>query len=112
MATVRKSGKDPIGLHVRPSASICGWTLCESWIWQTGFGAKDWCHFGGHFFPHPPGPRYRPNGMLGIEGSLPPNLLIIFCIFPNFFIICCISSKRLSRVFTSATVTPLPLAMR
>ncbi len=54
-----------------------------------------------HFYP------LSPRGI-----GPPPIFAIIFCSLPIFFIICCIWVKRLSRLFNSATVTPLPLAMR
>ncbi len=42
----------------------------------------------------------------------PPILAIMRWNLPIFFIICCIWAKRLSMVFNSVTVTPLPLATR
>ena len=47
-----------------------------------------------------------------IPGIPPPIFVIIFENLPIFFIICCIWLKRLSSVLSSATLTPLPLAMR
>src|SRR5207247_9701084 len=45
-------------------------------------------------------------------GFGPPIFAIIRWNLPIFFIICCIWLKRLSNVFSSVTVTPLPLAIR
>src|ERR1700690_1806525 len=47
-----------------------------------------------------------------IPGRPPPILAIIFWNLPIFFIICCISPNLFSIVFSSVTLTPLPLAMR
>ena len=42
----------------------------------------------------------------------PPILAIIFWNFPMFFIICCIWENLFIMVFSSDTLTPLPLAIR
>jgi hypothetical protein len=47
-----------------------------------------------------------------IPGKPPPMRAIIFENLPIFFIICCICANLFSIVFNSATVVPLPLAMR
>jgi hypothetical protein len=54
----------------------------------------------------------RPKGILPMSPPAPPILLIIFWNLPILRIISRISSKRLSKLFTSVTVTPEPLAMR
>ena len=45
-------------------------------------------------------------------GKPPPMRAIIFENLPIFFIICCIWPNLFSIVFSSVTLTPLPLAMR
>src|ERR1035437_2764294 len=52
------------------------------------------------------------NHLRNIPGKPPPILPIIFENLPIFIIICCISPNLFSIVFSSVTLTPLPLAMR
>src|ERR1051326_8818875 len=55
--------------------------------------------------------RYIDYGRI-IPGNPPPMRIIIFLNLPIFFIACCVWLNLFNSVFNSATLTPLPLAMR